>query len=233
MLEGIIKFGNTDVKQIMRSRTDVTALNINTKYSQVLNTIQETGFSRIPIFEESFDNIKGILYIKDLLPHLKEDENFNWLNLLRQVFFVPENKKIDDLLKEFQEKKIHLAVVVDEYGGTSGVITLEDVIEEIVGDISDEFDDNELIYSKLDDFNYVFDAKINLKDFYKVIELKDEEIFEKAKGESESIAGFVLEIAQAFPKISQVIKFEGYQFVIESVDRKRIKRIKVILPSSP
>ncbi|MBL6692663.1 MAG: CBS domain-containing protein, partial [Flavobacteriaceae bacterium] len=147
-------------------------------------------------------------------------------------FYVPENKKLDDLLREFQQKKIHLAVVVDEYGGTSGVITLEDVIEEIVGDISDEFDDDELVYSKLDDHTIVFDAKINLKDFYKVIGLEDEEIFEKSKGESESIAGFVLEVAQFFPTVGQVIEYEGYKFVIESADRRRIQRIKVILPSS-
>ena len=173
----------------------------------------------------------GILYTKDLLSHL-EQPDFKWQKLLKPPFYVPENKKLDDLLKEFQQKKIHLAVVVDEYGGTSGVITLEDVIEEIVGDISDEFDDDELVYSKLDDHTFVFDAKINLKDFYKVIELEEEEIFEKAKGESESIAGFILEVAQAFPKAGQLIKFEDYEFVIESVDRKRIKRIKVILPSS-
>ena len=145
---------------------------------------------------------------------------------------MPENKKLDDLLKEFQQKKTHLAVVVDEYGGTSGVITLEDVIEEIVGDISDEFDDEEMIYSKLDDFTFVFDAKINLKDFYKVIGLKNEEIFENSKGESESIAGFILEVVQVFPKVGQVIKYEGFKFFIEAVDQKRIKRIKVILPQS-
>ena len=166
-----------------------------------------------------------------MLPHLDKTD-FDWKLLLRKPLYIPENKKLDDLLKEFQQKKIHLAVVVDEYGGTSGVITLEDVIEEIVGDISDEFDDDELIYSKLDDFTFIFDAKINLKDFYKVIDLEEEGIFERSKGESESIAGFVLEIAQVLPKVGQVIKFEGYQFVIESVDRKRIKRIKIILPPS-
>ena len=232
ILQGILNFGNTDTKQVMCPRIDVFSLSEEMDMEIILPLILEKGFSRVPVYSENMDNVVGILYTKDLLPYL-EESNFKWQRLLKPPFYVPENKKLDDLLKEFQQKKIHLAVVVDEYGGTSGVITLEDVIEEIVGDISDEFDDNELIYSKLDDFNYVFDAKINLKDFYKVIELKDEEIFEKAKGESESIAGFVLEIAQAFPKISQVIKFEGYQFVIESVDRKRIKRIKVILPSSP
>ena len=197
----------------------------------IVPQILENGFSRVPVYSDSMDNVVGILYTKDLLPHI-EQSKFKWKELLKPPFYVPENKKLDDLLKEFQQKKIHLAVVVDEYGGTSGVITLEDVIEEIVGDISDEFDDDDLIYSKLDEFTFVFDAKINLKDFYKVIDLKDEEIFERSKGESESVAGFILEVAQVFPKVGQIIKFEGYKFITESVDRKRIKRIKVILPPS-
>ena len=159
-----------------------------------------------------------------------ETKDFNWKQLLKRPFYVPENKKLDDLLKEFQQKKIHLAIVVDEYGGTSGLITLEDVIEEIVGDISDEFDDDELSYSKLDNNTFVFDAKTNLKDFYKVIELEDSEILERVNGEPETIAGFILEVAQVLPKIGQKINFEGYQFIIESADRKRIKRIKVIIP---
>ena len=232
ILQGIVNFGNTETKQVMCPRIDVFALSEDMDMEIIVPLILEKGFSRVPVYAENMDSVMGILYTKDLLPHL-EQSNFKWQKLLKPVFYVPENKKLDDLLKEFQQKKIHLAVVVDEYGGTSGVITLEDVIEEIVGDISDEFDDDELIYSKLDDFTFVFDAKINLKDFYKVIHLEEEEIFEKAKGESESIAGFVLEIAQAFPKVGQIIQFEGYQFVIESVDRKRIKRIKVILPPSP
>jgi putative hemolysin len=232
ILQGIVNFGNTETKQVMCPRIDVFALSEDMDIEIIVPLILEKGFSRVPVYAENMDSVVGILYTKDLLPHL-EQSNFKWQKLLKPAFYVPENKKLDDLLKEFQQKKIHLAVVVDEYGGTSGVITLEDVIEEIVGDISDEFDDDELIYSKLDDFTFVFDAKINLKDFYKVIHLEEEEIFEKAKGESESIAGFVLEIAQAFPKVGQIIQFEGYQFVIESVDRKRIKRIKVILPPSP
>ena len=231
ILQGIVNFGNTDTKQVMCPRIDVFALSEDMDMETIVPLILENGFSRVPVYTENMDSVVGILYTKDLLPHL-EQSNFKWKKLLKPAFYVPENKKLDDLLKEFQQKKIHLAVVVDEYGGTSGVITLEDVIEEIVGDISDEFDDDELIYSKLDDFTFVFDAKINLKDFYKVIDLEEEEIFEKSKGESESIAGFVLEIAQAFPKVGQVIQFEGYQFVIESVDRKRIKRIKIILPPS-
>ncbi|MDG1290940.1 MAG: gliding motility-associated protein GldE [Flavobacteriaceae bacterium] len=231
ILQGIVNFGNTDTKQVMCPRIDVFALSEDMEMETIVPLILEKGFSRVPVHTDNMDNVVGILYTKDLLPHL-EQPDFKWQKLLKPPFYVPENKKLDDLLKEFQQKKIHLAVVVDEYGGTSGVITLEDVIEEIVGDISDEFDDDELVYSKLDDHTFVFDAKINLKDFYKVIELEEEEIFEKAKGESESIAGFILEVAQAFPKAGQLIKFEDYQFVIESVDRKRIKRIKVILPSS-
>jgi len=232
ILQGIVNFGNTDTKQVMCPRIDVFALSQEMDMETIVSLILEKGFSRVPVYAENIDSVVGILYTKDLLPHL-EQANFKWQKLLKTAFYVPENKKLDDLLREFQQKKIHLAVVVDEYGGTSGVITLEDVIEEIVGDISDEFDDDELIYSKLDDFTFVFDAKINLKDFYKVIDLEQEEIFEKAKGESESIAGFLLEISQAFPKIGQIIQFEGYQFVIESLDRKRIKRIKLILPPSP
>ena len=231
ILQGIVNFGNTDTRQVMCPRIDVFALTEDMDLETIVPLILEKGFSRVPVYKENMDNVTGILYTKDLLPHL-EDGNFEWRSLLKPPFYVPENKKLDDLLREFQQKKIHLAVVVDEYGGTSGVITLEDVIEEIVGDISDEFDDDELVYSKLDDHTIVFDAKINLKDFYKVIGLEDEEIFEKSKGESESIAGFILEVAQFFPNVGQVIEYEGYKFVIETADRKRIQRIKVILPSS-
>ena len=231
ILQGIVNFGNIETKQVMCPRIDVFALSVDMDIETIVPLILENGFSRVPVYTDNLDSVAGILYTKDLLPHI-DQSNYKWEKLLKPVFYVPENKKLDDLLKEFQQKKIHLAVVVDEYGGTSGVITLEDVIEEIVGDISDEFDDDELIYSKLDDFTFIFDAKINLKDFYKVIDLEKEEIFERSKGESESIAGFVLEIAQVLPKVGQVIKFEGYQFIIESVDRKRIKRIKIILPPS-
>lgn len=231
ILQGIVNFGNIETKQVMCPRIDVFALSVYMDMETIVPLILENGFSRVPVYTDNLDSVVGILYTKDLLPHI-DQSNYKWEKLLKPVFYVPENKKLDDLLKEFQQKKIHLAVVVDEYGGTSGVITLEDVIEEIVGDISDEFDDDELIYSKLDDFTFIFDAKINLKDFYKVIDLEEEGIFERSKGESESIAGFVLEIAQVLPKVGQVIKFEGYQFVIESVDRKRIKRIKIILPPS-
>ena len=229
ILKGIVNFGNTDTKQVMCPRIDLFALSQEMDLETIINQILQRGFSRVPVYQETIDNVIGILYTKDLLPYL-DKPNFKWQKLLKPPFYVPENKKLDDLLKEFQNKKIHLAVVVDEYGGTSGVITLEDVIEEIVGDISDEFDDEELIYSKLDNRTYVFDAKINLKDFYKVIEIDEDEGFEKAKGESESLAGFILELSQAFPKIGQVVLYNSYQFIIESVDRKRIKRVKVILP---
>jgi CBS domain containing-hemolysin-like protein len=170
-----------------------------------------------------------VLYVKDLLPYI-ESETLDWVSLVRPPYFVPENKKLDDLLLEFQDQKNHLAIVVDEYGGTSGIVTLEDVIEEIVGDISDEFDDEDLIYSKLDEFNYVFDGKTTLRDFYRVVKLKEEELFEEHKGESETIAGFVLEVAKGFPRRGEKVIFNQYQFVVESIDKKRLKQIKVTLP---
>ena len=230
ILEGIVKFGNTDVKQIMRSRIDVTSLSEKTSYDKILETIKETGFSRIPIYEESFDNIKGVLYIKDLLPYLNEHKNFVWTNLLREVFFVPENKKIDDLLKEFQAKKIHFAIVVDEYGGTSGIVTLEDIIEEIVGDISDEFDAEDIVYSKLDQSNYVFEGKTALNDFYRILNIDGEE-FEESKGESDSLAGFILELTGNIPAKGEEIKFNGFLFTIEGVNKRRVTRIKTTFAS--
>ena len=184
ILKGIVNFGNIDTKQVMCPRVDIFALSEDMDMETIVPLILENGFSRVPVYADNMDSVIGILYTKDLLPYL-EQSSFKWQKLLKPAFYVPENKKLDDLLKEFQQKKIHLALVVDEYGGTSGVITLEDVIEEIVGDISDEFDDDELIYSRLDNLTFVFDAKINLKDFYKVIHLEREEIFERAKGESE------------------------------------------------
>ena len=198
ILEGIVKFGNTDVKQVMTSRVDVVSLEEKTNFQEVISTILESGYSRIPVHRDNFDNILGILYIKDLLPHLSK-EKFNWLNLIRKPFFVPENKKIDDLLKEFQGKKTHLAIVVDEYGGSSGIISLEDILEEIVGEISDEFDDDDLVYSKLDDYNYVFEGKTPLNDMYRVLKIDGEE-FEAEKGESETLAGLVLELLERFPR---------------------------------
>lgn len=229
ILEGIVSFGNTDTKQVMRPRIDIFALDEEMKFPEVLEEIKKNGYSRIPVFSEGIDKVTGVLYVKDVLPYI-DRKTYNWLSLIREPYFVPENKKLDDLLAEFQEKKNHLAVVVDEYGGTSGIVTLEDIIEEIVGDISDEFDDEDLVYSKLDDFNYVFEGKTALKDFYRVIKMENEEDFEEQKGESETIAGFVLEIAGSFPKKGDKVAFKDYQFLVESSDKKRLKQIKVTLP---
>ncbi len=225
ILQGIVSFGNTDTKQVMQPRMDIFALNKEDSFAKILADITKDGFSRIPVYEESIDTISGILYAKDLLPHLNK-KDFDWNSLIREPYFVPENKKLDDLLAEFKEKKSHLAIVVDEYGGTSGLITLEDIIEEIVGDISDEFDDEDIIYSKLDEHNYIFDGKTSLKDFYRIIKLEDESIFENKKGEAETIAGFVLEVSGGFPKKSEVINYLNYSFTVEAIDKKRIKQIK-------
>jgi len=228
ILQGIVSFGNTDTKQVMRPRIDIFALDETLKFSEILPDIIKKGYSRIPVFRENVDTVVGVLYVKDLLPHLDKKE-FEWTSLLRAPFFVPENKKLDDLMQEFQEKKVHLAVVVDEYGGTSGLVSLEDVMEEIVGDISDEFDDDDLIYSKLDDKNYVFEGKTTLKDFYRIIKLEEESVFESKKGEAETIAGFVLEISGSFPRVNSKINFENYVFTIEALDKKRLKRIKITI----
>ena len=229
ILEGIVTFGNTDTKQVMRPRIDIFALSEDMKFAEVLEEINKHGYSRIPVFSENMDNVLGVLYVKDLLPYI-ERKTFNWISLIREPYFVPENKKLDDLLMEFQDMKNHLAVVVDEYGGTSGIVTLEDIIEEIVGDISDEFDDEDLIYSKLDEHTYVFEGKTTLKDFYRVVKIENEEEFEEQKGESETIAGFVLEIAGSFPKRGEKVFFNNYEFLVESLDKKRLKQIKVTLP---
>ncbi|MFD0989414.1 gliding motility-associated protein GldE [Mariniflexile jejuense] len=225
ILQGIVQFGNTDTKQVMRPRIDIFALNIEQKYIEIMPEIVKNGYSRIPVYKDNIDSIKGILYVKDLLPYI-DRKQFDWTTLMREPFFVPENKKLDDLMAEFQEKKVHLAVVVDEYGGTSGLISLEDIIEEIVGDISDEFDDEDLTYSKLDDNNFVFEGKTALKDFYKIIKIEDVAVFEEYKGEAETIAGFVLEISGSFPKLNSKINFENYVFKIEALDKKRIKLVK-------
>ena len=229
ILEGIVNFGNTDTREVMCPRMDMFALSDELTIEEILPIILEQGFSRIPVFQEKKDNIKGILYTKDLLPNL-DNPNFVWQDVLKPPIYVTENKKLDDLLKEFQQKKIHLAIVVDEYGGTSGLITLEDIMEEIVGDISDEFDEESLSYSKLDEKTYVFEAKISLKDFFKVIHLEETEIFESVKGDSETLAGLLLEIAKRFPKKGQKIRFEGYVFTVEEIDQLRIKQVKVVLP---
>ena len=225
ILQGIVSFGNTDTKQVMRPRIDIFALNSDQKYSEIIPEIIKNGYSRIPIYKETIDHVIGILYVKDLLPYI-DRKQFDWTALLREPFFVPENKKLDDLMAEFQEKKVHLAMVVDEYGGTSGLVSLEDVIEEIVGDISDEFDDDDLIYTKIDDYNYSFDGKTTLKEFYKIINLNDDTDFENHKGEAETIAGFVLEISGIFPRRNSKINFKNYVFTIEALDKKRIKQVK-------
>ena len=228
ILKGIVEFGNTDVRQIMKPRLEIIAFNDDLWYDELLIKVIECGFSRIPIYSETPDKVIGILYSKDLLPYLNESKNFDWKSILRTPFFVPANKKIDDLLKEFQIKKMHMAVVVDEYGGTSGLVTLEDIIEEVIGDINDEFDDEELIYSKLDDNNYIFEAKIMLNDLYRVLQI-DGEVFEKQRGESDTLAGFILEITGKIPDKGQVIEIENYSIIIESVDKRRIKRVKLTL----
>ena len=229
ILQGIINFGATDTKQVMCPRIDVFALDKEMTFEEILPLIIEKGFSRIPIYKDKMDQIDGILYVKDLMPNISTP-NFKWQDLLREPYYVPENKKLDDLLNEFKVKKMHMAVVVDEYGGTSGIVTLEDLIEEIVGDISDEFDEEELEFSRVDAKNFIINAKVSLKDFYRIIDLEDFEGFEKAKGEAETLAGFILEIAQHLPVFGQKIEFENILFKVELVDKKRIKQIKVTLP---
>lgn len=227
ILEGIVSFGNTDTKQVMSPRIDIFAIEIEETFAEIYPKIVEKGYSRIPVYRDNIDRIEGVLFVKDLIPHINKKE-FDWKSLMREPFFVPENKKLDNLLKDFQSMKSHLAIVVDEYGGTSGLVSLEDVIEEIVGDISDEFDDEDINYSQIDERNYLFEGKINLKDFYRIIDV-NEDLFEDRKGEAETLAGFILEILGNFPKKGQKIHFENCQFTIEAVDKKRVKQIKITL----
>lgn len=227
ILEGIVSFGNTDVKQVMSPRIDIYAIDVESPFSEIMNGIVDKGFSRIPVYRDNIDQIEGVLFIKDLIPHIDKDD-FEWQSIIRPPFFVPENKKLDNLLKEFQTMKSHLAIVVDEYGGTSGIISLEDILEEIVGDISDEFDDEDIVYTRIDDHNFLFDGKISLKDFYRITDV-EEENYEQAKGEAETLAGLLLEIWGNFPKKGQKISFNGNIFTVESVDKRRIKQIKVTL----
>lgn len=226
ILEGISKFGNTDVKQIMTPRTDVVAFRKDLDFKSLINELKTTKFSRIPVYEESFDHIKGILYVKDLLGKINEKSKYDWSKLLRDAKFVPENKKLDDLLKEFQEEKTHIAIVVDEYGGSSGIVSLEDVLEEIVGDITDEFDERDVTFLKIDDRNYIFDGKTSLVDFYKILNV-DGSIFEKAKGESDTLAGFCIEQAGKILLKNEKITYDKYTFTIEASDKRRIKKIKI------
>lgn len=225
ILQGIVNFGNTETVQIMIPRIDIFALSDEESYETVLAKILEHGYSRNPVYKENSDNIIGVLFAKDLLAHLNK-KTFKWQSLVREAYFVPENKKLDDLLDDFRARKNHLAIVVDEYGGTSGIVTLQDVIEEIVGDINDEFDDEDLQYSKIDENNYIFEGKTTIKDFCKVLDDEDEEIFEEEKGESETLAGFILEISGKFPKKGEKINFKNYTFTIEALDKKRIKQVK-------
>jgi gliding motility-associated protein GldE len=226
ILRSIVEFGNTDVKEVMKSRVDVLAIEHKTKFKEVLQLIISSGFSRIPVYKEQFDTILGILYIKDLIPFLDENDEFDWLKLCRVPYYVPETKMINDLLKEFQVKKNHIAIVVDEYGGTSGIVTLEDLLEEIVGEINDEFDADENIYSKLDDHNFIFEGKISLIDFLKIVK-GENNYFDEIKGESDSLAGLVLEVEGRILKIGDICKIPPYTMLVESADSRQIKRLKV------
>jgi len=230
ILKGIVKFGDIEVKEIMKSRVDVTAIDSKTGFHDLLKIIVDSGYSRIPVFEESFDRVLGILYVKDLLPHLGKKEAFNLSTLIRPAFFVPENKRINDLLEEFQEKKIHLAIIVDEYGGTSGIVTLEDIIEEIVGEIIDEYDTeiDEQTYKKLDNNNYVFEGKTTLNDFCKIVEI-DDEIFDEVKGESDTLAGLILELVGKIPEKAESVEFGNFIFKVEAADSRRIMKVKVTI----
>ena len=228
ILKGIVNFGNVETRQIMCPRVDVFALESNKKILDVIDDLIAKGFSRVPVYKENLDKIIGVLYVKDLLPHL-ENDNFNWTSLLRKPLYIPENKKLDDLLTEFKTKKIHMGIVVDEYGGTSGIITLEDVIEEIFGEISGEFDEEDNLFSKLDDFTFVFDSKINLQDFYRAINLKDSTSFEEIALEIETLGGFLIEKVKKIPRVGQVIIHDSYKFIDEKVDKKRIKQVKSII----
>jgi CBS domain containing-hemolysin-like protein len=213
----------------MRARVNVVAVEKNTPFNTIISTILDSGHSRIPVYDDSFDKILGVLYIKDLIPHINNDDDFDWLPLIRSPFFVPENKKLDDLLKEFQERKIHLAIVVDEYGGTSGIITLEDVIEEIVGEISDEFDEEDIAYSKIDDNTYVFDANTSINDVSKVVDLEDSTPFTEMKKEADTLAGLIIEVSGKIPQKNEKINFLNFSFTVEASDKRRIKRVKMVI----
>ena len=228
ILEGVIRFGGETVKEVMTPRMDIVDLEIQASFSEVMACVVENAYSRIPVYEDSIDNIKGILYIKDLLPYLKKGNDFKWQNLVRPAFFVPETKMIDDLLRDFQANKIHIAIVVDEFGGTLGIVTMEDIIEEIVGEINDEYDDEERTYVKLNDTTYVFEAKTLLSDFYKILKLDTDE-FEEVEGEADTLAGLLLEIKGEFPKLHEKLDFKNYHFEVLEKDARRILKIKVVV----
>ena len=231
ILQSIVSFGSVETKQIMRPRVDVFSVSIELSFSQLLDQIRKKGFSRIPVYQKQIDKIIGIIYLKDLFPHLNK-KKFDWKKLIREPYFIPENKKLDDLLKEFQQLKIHLAIVVDEYGGNSGIITMEDVIKEIVGELNVDFFQEDLSFTKIDDNSYIFDGKTNLKDLYKILKISDEAAFENNKGDSETLAGFILEQKGYFPKKGSALIFKNLKFIVEEIDRKRIKKIKIILKKS-
>ncbi len=228
ILKGIVNFSTLSVKQVMKSRMDITALDIEMDFHELMDKINKSGYSRIPIYRETVDKIEGILYIKDLIGHIDKEEDFSWQTLLRPGFFVPENKKVDTLLKDFQDQRVHMAIVVDEYGGTSGLITLEDIIEEIVGEINDEFDDEEIAYNKLDNSTFVFEGKTSLNDFCKVVGVEPA-LFDSVKGESESLGGLLLELHNKLPRAGEKIHFDRFLFTIVAVDLRRIKRVRVLL----
>jgi gliding motility-associated protein GldE len=228
ILKSIVNFGNINVKQIMRMRPDIAAVEHDTSFSDLLVKINEWGYSRVPVYRENLDNIIGVLYIKDLLPHMHQSDPFNWMQLLRKPYFVPESKKIDDLMKEFQQKRVHVAIVVDEFGGTSGMATMEDVLEEIFGEIRDEFDEDEQYYSKLNDYTFVFEAKMLINDMCRLMEI-DTDTFDKVRSEADTLGGMLLEMNSELPKIGDKIKFERFIFIIEAVDKRKIKRVKVVI----
>lgn len=229
MLRGLVKFGNIMVKQIMCPRMDMAAVDISLNYQELQEYISTCGFSRIPVYKESADKIEGVLNIKDLFPFYNKEKDFHWQQLIRSVEFIPETKMIEELLREFQLKHLHMAIVVDEYGGTAGLITMEDVIEEIVGDIHDEYDDEEMQYTKLSDTNFLFEGKISLVDFYKALDI-DRDVFAEVKGESETLGGMLLNINSDMPKLGDEIMYADYIFIIDAVNNKRILRVKVVVP---
>ena len=226
MLQGIIRFGDETAKEIMTSRQDIVDLDIRCSYDTVLKCIVENNYSRIPVYQDNQDNIRGVLYIKDLLPHLSKGSNFRWQSLIRPPYFVPETKKIDDLLRDFQENKVHIAIVVDEFGGTSGIVTLEDILEEIVGEINDEFDEDERNYTKLASNTYLFEGKTLLKDFLKILNLPDDE-FDDIEGDADSLAGLLLEIKGDFPAVHEVLIYKDYKFEVLEIEERRISKVKV------
>ena len=231
MLQGIVRFGDETVREVMTSRQDIVALNINSPFSDVLKSIVENNYSRIPVYQNNDDNIKGVLYIKDLLPHLAKPTSFKWQTLMRPPHFVPETKRLDDMMKDFKENKVHIAIVVDEFGGTSGLITLEDILEEIVGEINDEYDEEDTSYSKLNYNTYVFDGKTLLSDVTKILEV-DDDYFSEIEGDADSLAGLLLEIKGDFPTMHERIEYRNFMFEILKVDGRRISKVKITISAN-